>query len=112
MVDYKNIISATYAPITQQWSITDKQGDTQCGTFVDEDNDCLSYNQGDEEWYKTLNLDSEIELVISPHQNLGERSVEKRLERYAGVNWTLYIQYFTGEKIANLSEPQLQIKNS
>lgn len=109
-IDYHNIVSATYDPFTKKWSITDNKGITLSGTFVDDDNDTLHYNENDEEWYKSLDIDNQIELVISP-SDLSENSTD--IHRYDGVNWYLGVQEFGWAEIfSKLREPALKIINT
>ena len=110
-MDYRNIISATYAPITKAWSITDKDGNVQSGVCAEDENESAKAGlDGDEEWYITLDLDNEIELVISPDV-LSERCSKNCKERYEGVEWLITIQYFDQcRKLCELSPEQLKIE--
>ena len=110
-MDYKNIISATYAPITKAWSITDKYDNVQSGVCIEDENESKKAGlEGDEEWYVTLDLDNEIELVISPDV-LSERCIENCKERYEGISWLITIQHFNQcTKLCELSPEQMKIE--
>ena len=110
-MDYRNIISATYAPLTKAWSITDKDGNIQSGVCTNDENESEKAGlEGDEEWYITLDLDNEIELVISP-DDLSRRCSDNCKERYEGIGWLVTIQHFDQcTKLCELSPEQVKIE--
>ncbi|MFR9543779.1 MAG: hypothetical protein SNJ29_15260 [Rikenellaceae bacterium] len=97
-MDYKKIISATYAPLTKEWSLTDADGIKESGVFTPDENEAAKYHhENDEEWYHTLDLDNEVEIVISP-RCLENRTSENCKERYVDADWHILIQHFGGVK--------------
>ena len=109
-INYSKIVAATYAPITKEWSLTDANGIRESGVFTPDENEAAKYHHpNEEEWYHTLDLDNEIELVVSP-RSLEKRTTENCKERYIDADWYIHIQHFGGMKrVKDLSDEEVTI---
>ena len=109
-INYSKIVAATYAPITKEWSLTDADAIKESGVFTPDENEAAKYHHpNDEEWYHTLDLDNEIELVVSP-RSLEKRTTENCKERYIDADWYIHIQTFGRVKrIKAISDEEVTI---